>query len=84
MVLVIFTEPHAYISPSNYEKLQEVPTWNYLPVHAYGNARIISEEVKVFEILKKTINSYEEASLNQWNGVSYQYKTNIAISYSLF
>src|ERR1700760_3593497 len=27
-VLVIFTEPHAYISPKNYEKVESVPTWN--------------------------------------------------------
>ncbi|MDB5026251.1 MAG: transcriptional regulator, partial [Mucilaginibacter sp.] len=30
--LVIFTEPHAYISPKNYEKETNVPTWNYLAV----------------------------------------------------
>ena len=78
LVLVIFTEPHAYISPGNYEKLQEVPTWNYLSVHAYGKATIISNEEKVFEILEKTINTYENAYLNQWNGLSDQYKTNMA------
>src|SRR5258708_27777284 len=26
--LVIFTEPHAYISPKSYEKEENVPTWN--------------------------------------------------------
>ena len=35
-VLVIFSEPHAYISPSLYEQQQNVPTWNYVAVHAYG------------------------------------------------
>src|ERR1035441_6463095 len=34
-ILVIFSEPHAYISPSNYDKEQNVPTWNYLTVHCY-------------------------------------------------
>src|SRR5665647_2355299 len=29
-VLVIFQEPHAYISPSPYEKQENVPTWNYI------------------------------------------------------
>jgi len=43
--LVIFTEPHAYISPSHYEKLQNVPTWNYIAIHAYGKAIIINDEV---------------------------------------
>jgi transcriptional regulator len=34
--LAIFTGPHAYISPSLYEKRESVPTWNYIAVHAYG------------------------------------------------
>ncbi len=38
-VLVIFSGPHAYISPSWYGDTQpSVPTWNYLAVHAYGAA----------------------------------------------
>src|SRR5687767_9073974 len=43
-VLVIFTEPHAYISPKNYEKELNVPTWNYIAVHAYGKAQIKSDD----------------------------------------
>lgn len=35
-VLVIFTGPHAYISPRWYEEKERVPTWNYTAVHAYG------------------------------------------------
>jgi transcriptional regulator len=35
-VLVIFTGPHAYISPRWYEDHERVPTWNYTAVHAYG------------------------------------------------
>ena len=31
-VLVIFTEPHAYISPPNYIKEESVPPWNYMAV----------------------------------------------------
>ncbi|HRI58716.1 MAG TPA: FMN-binding negative transcriptional regulator, partial [Saprospiraceae bacterium] len=42
--LVIFSEPHAYISPSLYEKEQNVPTWNYVAVHAYGQATLITDE----------------------------------------
>src|SRR6218665_543935 len=38
-LLIIFQGPHAYISPQHYEKQQNVPTWNYIAVHAYGKAR---------------------------------------------
>jgi transcriptional regulator len=34
-VLVIFSEPHAYISAKNYDKKLNVPTWNYISIHAY-------------------------------------------------
>jgi len=42
--LVIFNEPHAYISPSLYDKELSVPTWNYIAVHAYGHDTLITEE----------------------------------------
>ncbi len=39
-VMVIFTGPHAYVSPRWYEHEERVPTWNYAAVHAYGVPRI--------------------------------------------
>lgn len=43
-VLVVFTGPHCYISPSWYEAGLEVPTWDYTAVHATGRAHLLSEE----------------------------------------
>src|SRR4051812_48564882 len=57
--LVIFTEPHAYISPSNYEKETNVPTWNYIAVHAYGKATLLESVEQKAELLKHTINTFE-------------------------
>lgn len=73
-VLVIFTEPHAYISPSNYEKEINVPTWNYLAVHAYGKATLLDEQQKTADLLAHTINTYEAGYLQQWNGLPDDYK----------
>ncbi len=42
-VLVIFSGPHAYISPRWYEETERVPTWNYAAVHAYGVPTVISD-----------------------------------------
>ncbi|MDH3319471.1 MAG: FMN-binding negative transcriptional regulator [Betaproteobacteria bacterium] len=42
-VLVVFSGPHAYVSPRWYEATERVPTWNYAAVHAYGTARVTSE-----------------------------------------
>lgn len=73
-VLVIFTEPHAYISPSHYERVQNVPTWNYIAVHAYGEGKIMEDTAQVIRVLENTINQYESAYLDQWNGLGEDYK----------
>lgn len=72
--LVIFTEPHAYISPSNYEKVENVPTWNYIAIHAYGKARILDRVEQKTELLKHTIGTFESAYLQQWDGLPEQYR----------
>ena len=72
--LVTFTEPHAYISPSNYEKEQNVPTWNYLAIHAYGKANLINDKNQVNQLLEKLITFYEIDYLQQWQSLSEDYK----------
>src|SRR5579872_3239172 len=42
-VLASFAGPHAYISPRWYTKIN-VPTWNYVAVHAYGTLQVIEGE----------------------------------------
>ncbi len=42
--LVVFTGPHAYVSPTWYETHPAVPTWNYCVVHVHGIARILDDD----------------------------------------
>jgi len=42
-VMVVFSGPHAYVSPRWYEERERVPTWNYAAVHAYGIPRIVED-----------------------------------------
>ena len=77
-VLVIFSEPHAYISPKNYDKVLNVPTWNYISVHAYGEGKLITETQKTFKILEATIDNYETAYRQQWDNFPEEYKTKMA------
>lgn len=72
--LVIFSEPHAYISPSLYEKEQNVPTWNYVAVHAYGKANLITESEPAFKLLEKQMQTFEGEYLAQWERLSQDYK----------
>ena len=76
--LVIFSEPHAYISPSNYEKEQNVPTWNYLAVHAYGEGKLITDSSQVMRLLEQTIDQYETAYRAQFDKLSDDYKSKMA------
>lgn len=73
-VLVIFSEPHAYISTKNYDKDLNVPTWNYISVHAYGQGKLITEKEKVFDVLLATIENYESAYKQQWDYFPEDYK----------
>ena len=44
-VLVVFTGPHAYVSPRWYpEPAAAVPTWNYQAVHVRGRAEIMDTQ----------------------------------------
>lgn len=40
-VLVVFSGPHAYISPRWYPPKEAVPTWNYAAVHCYGVVELL-------------------------------------------
>jgi len=76
--LIVFSEPHAYISPKLYDKTLNVPTWNYLAVHAYGKSKIISESHAVMAVLNATVANYEMGYKAQWEGLPEQYKVNMA------
>jgi transcriptional regulator len=73
-VLVIFNEPHAYISPQHYDKELNVPTWNYISVHAYGEGKLITGTEDVMEVLESTIDNYEKAYQRQWSKLPGDYK----------
>jgi len=75
--LAIFTGPHAYISPSLYEKRESVPTWNYIAVHAYGTPRIIAladSRQALQGILDAVMETYDPSYKKQWEQLSERYR----------
>lgn len=66
-VLVVFSGPHAYISPSWYEADNVVPTWNYVAVHAYGTFRSVEDPDILSRILTATVETYERRMPNPWS-----------------
>ncbi|MDX2003344.1 MAG: FMN-binding negative transcriptional regulator [Chitinophagales bacterium] len=71
-VLVVFQGPHAYISPSNYVKKDNVPTWNYIAVHAYGKVRLM-EEAENEMVLLKMIAAFEAEFKQQYGQLDNKY-----------
>jgi transcriptional regulator len=57
--MAIFSEPHSYISPSNYEPGRWVPTWNYVAVHAYGRPMLIEDREGKLAVLAASIAATE-------------------------
>jgi transcriptional regulator len=53
--LVVFSGPHAYVSPSLYADQESVPTWNYIAVHAYGRARVVHDEAAKHAVQERLI-----------------------------
>lgn len=72
--LMIFHGPHAYISPSNYDTREVVPTWNYGAVHIYGGAKTFSEPEELLSMLHDLIPTFEAAYEQQWASLSEAYR----------
>lgn len=65
-VLVVFSGPHAYISPTWYEADLVVPTWNYIAVHAYGRLTWIEEPAALRTIVESSVTTYERSQPQPW------------------
>jgi len=76
-VLVVFTGPHAYVSPRWYEEKERVPTWNYAAVHAYGVPSINSEREEKHSSQRRLIESLDKQWLPKFDALREEYVTRI-------
>lgn len=65
--LVIFSGPHIYVSPRDYASSVNVPTWNYIAVHARGQARILTEDADVRAVLEGLTAEHEKFRDDPWS-----------------
>jgi transcriptional regulator len=65
-VLVIFSGPHAYVSPSWYESENVVPTWNYVAVHATGRFQLLDDSTTTAAIVASMVAKYEQKMSKPW------------------
>ena len=72
-VMVIFSGPHAYVSPRWYADVERVPTWNYAAVHCYGVPKINSDKKQKAESQRRLIESLDRAWLPKHDALRQEY-----------
>jgi len=69
-VLVVFHAGEAYISPnwypSKHELHKQVPTWNYMVVHAHGRITILDDERYVRGVVGRLTRTHEASEPKPW------------------
>lgn len=56
--LAVFAGPHAYISPTWYASAPNVPTWNYVAVHAKGQLNAL-DDAATLEVVDRIMDKFE-------------------------
>lgn len=72
-VLVVFSGPHAYVSPRWYEATERVPTWNYAAVHAYGTVRITTDKALKHAAQRALVAELDPAWLPKFDALRAEY-----------
>jgi len=72
-VMVVFSGPHAYISPRWYADTERVPTWNYAAVHAYGIPEIIPDRKQKQESQRRLIEGLDPQWLPKFDALRQEY-----------
>ena len=56
--LAVFNGPHAYVSPSWYER-PGVPTWNYAAVHVRGHVELVEDKGELSRLVGRLTENFE-------------------------
>ena len=65
--MAVFQGPHSYISPNWYVSGEQVPTWNYAAIHAYGKPRVMQDPGEVADILWRLVGDNENEATGNWS-----------------
>ena len=72
-VMVVFSGPHAYVSPRWYEEQERVPTWNYAAVHAYGIPKVIDDKKRKHENQRRLVEMLDPQWLPRFDALRPEY-----------
>jgi transcriptional regulator len=64
---VAFLGPHGYVSPRWYaEPSRQVPTWNYVAVHAHGRPQAVTEPGALLAMVARLSDAFERGRTEPW------------------
>lgn len=66
-VLLSFTGPHGYVSPTVYGVTPAAPTWNFTSVHVRGVLDKIDGMEETLEVVKSTVRAFESRFGADWD-----------------
>lgn len=69
-VLVVFSGPHGYVSPTAYGHAPAVPTWNYAAVHVTGRVELITDRAETLAVVEETVRVMESRRDVAWDMTS--------------
>lgn len=68
--MVLFGGPEAYVTPNWYASKAEhhkvVPTWNYVAVHAYGQAEFFEDPARLRDVVARLTARHEGGRATPW------------------
>ncbi|MFI6055110.1 FMN-binding negative transcriptional regulator [Streptomyces violascens] len=67
VLLLTFTGPHSYVSPTVYEVTPAAPTWNFTSVHVRGVVEKIESTEETLGVVQSTVRAFEGQFGNGWD-----------------
>lgn len=67
VLVLTFTGPHSYVSPTVYEVSPAAPTWNFTAVHVRGVVEKIESMDETLEVVQSTVRAFEGAFGDGWD-----------------
>jgi transcriptional regulator len=66
-ILLTFTGPHAYVSPTVYGFTPAAPTWDFTSVHVHGVVEKIESMDDTLGVVQATVQAFEKGFGDSWD-----------------
>ncbi|MDQ0644695.1 FMN-binding negative transcriptional regulator [Microbacterium murale] len=69
-VLIVFSGPHGYVSPTTYADDPNVPTWDYAAVHLTARVTVLKSAEDGLHVVARTVHELESLEPTAWDMTS--------------